>query len=100
MADKQLSAAVVVYIWGQPRTLAYPSAHPDDMAGVFGDHADSLVHFVRTILAEAYAEPMFLAEENLSESAARIERVISSRHPELDHQAVTAVGTHFAYNTK
>ena len=95
-----MSRAVVVYIWGYPRRLPYPTAHPEDVVATFADSGPDLVAYVDAILSEAYAEPMELPGESLSDSARRIEAVISARHPELDEEAVRAVGTHFAYMTK
>lgn len=100
MADRRLSEAVVVYIWGQPRLLPYPGEHPEDVGNAFGDDAADLVSRVNAILDEAYSEPMVLPGEELKDSADRIAAVIGSRHPELDDQAVRAVANHVAFNTK
>jgi hypothetical protein len=53
VADSRLSEAVVVYIWGRPRTLPYPSSHSDDVAKTFGDDAADLVPYVKAVLGEA-----------------------------------------------
>lgn len=100
MADSRLSSAVVVYVWGNPRTIPHPSEHPDEVAKEFGDDAADLVTYIKAILDEAYAQPMALPGEGLADSAKRIEAVIGSRHPELDDQALRAIGNHVAFNTK
>jgi hypothetical protein len=38
--------------------------------------------------------------EGLNDSGDRIEAVIRSRHPELDDEALKAIGNHFTFNTK
>lgn len=100
MIDRRLSRAVVVYIWGEPRSKPYPSEHPDDVAAAFGADASDLLPYVRNLLAEAYEEPMVLPGEDLSTSADRVEATIRSRHPELDDKALRAIGNHFAFSTK
>jgi hypothetical protein len=100
MTDSRLSKAVVVYIWGEPRRLPYPSTHPQDVAKAFGDEAVNMVPYVDALLSEAYAEPMQLFGETLAESGKRIEAAIGARHPELDRAALKAIGDHFTFNTK
>jgi hypothetical protein len=100
MIDERLSAAVVVYLWGEPRRLPYPSEHPDDVARAFGDDSFDLVPRIRYIVDETFAEPMALPGEALSDSAQRIEAVVRARHPELGDEAVRAIGNRFAFDTK
>jgi hypothetical protein len=70
VADSRLSEAVVVYIWGRPRTLPYPSSHPDDVAKTFGDDAADLVPYVTAVLDEAYAQPVALWGKGLLQGRA------------------------------
>lgn len=77
MTDSRLRKAVVVYIWGDPQSKPYPSEHPDDVASAFGDDTPNLVPYVKSLLAEAYAEPIVLPGEDLNAlSSARLGRTI------------------------
>jgi hypothetical protein len=95
-----MSEAVVTYIWGDPRPLPYPSAHPEDVVARCATEADDLIARVRAILDEVYAEPIELPGETLAGSTARIAALLAERHPELDGDAVKAVADHFAFNTR
>lgn len=99
MTDPLISEAIVTYIWGDPRTAPHPAAHPEDIVARCQTEADDLISRVRMILDEAHAEPMQLGGETLADSAARIQRTIAGRHPELDPAAVKAVADHVAFTT-
>jgi hypothetical protein len=67
--------------------------------GCLADALD-LVPRIRSILDEAFAEPIELPGEALSDSAQRIKAVVRTRHPGLGDEAVRSIGNRFAYDTK
>ena len=59
--DRDLSWAVVTYVWGLPRQPV-PGSHPDDVRRWSGSHAEPLLEVVLEYLELAYRLPDWTAD--------------------------------------
>jgi hypothetical protein len=101
MVDKELSRAVVVYLRG--KGLAWPSASPEAVAKELGaEAADRLMPRLRQLADEAVYWPVDWQNhiDDLGSAARVVEDEISAAHPELDQDAVRALGWQFSFCNK
>jgi hypothetical protein len=101
MVDKELSRAVVVYLRG--KGLAWPSASPEAVAKELGaEAADRLMPRLRQLADEAVYWPVDWQNhiDDLGSATRVVEDEISAAHPELDQDAVRALGWQFSFCNK
>lgn len=103
MAESRLSEAVVIYVWGHARSLPYPSEHPDDVVAALGDDGLDLLPriYAITSVVDSISDaewPTFPG--SLSEMAHRIKAEVRKINPELDEEAVDAIGSWWAFNNR
>lgn len=84
----------MTYIWGVDGH-PWPSKRPEALSIVFGDQAVDLVPRIEALLAEAYEYP---PDDDLACYGNRVKDAIRQRHPELDDEAVKAVGNLVTYS--
>jgi hypothetical protein len=99
--DRELSRAVVVYLRGSG--LAWPHASPEAVAQELGaEAAERLMPRLRQLANEAVYWPVDWQNhiDDLGSAARVVEDEISAAHPELDQDAISALGWQFSYCNK
>lgn len=99
MVDEELSRAVVAYIRGSGR--AWPSASPEAVVKAFGtEAAERLMPRLGQVAREAVYWPVDWQAHDLVSATRAVEEAIAVAHPELDQDAVSALGWYFSYCNK
>jgi hypothetical protein len=101
VVDRELSRAVVVYLRGSG--LAWPSASPEAVAAELGaEAAERLMPRLRQLANEAVYWPVDWQNhiDDLGGAMRVVEDEISAAYPELDQDAISALGWQFAFCNK
>lgn len=101
VVDAELSRAVVVYLRGSG--LAWPHQSPEAVVSEFGtEAAERLMPRLRQLANAAVYWPVDWQQhdDDLASATRVVEREISAAHPELDQNAVSALGWQFSYCNK
>jgi hypothetical protein len=99
MIDRELSGAVIAYVWGRPRR-AWPGRDTTVVHELLGERADLVLGRIGAIFAVVDAAPLDWDAEDLCGASLRIHRLVHRGHPELDAEALHAIGAQFAYTWK
>jgi hypothetical protein len=94
MQDDVLSQAVVTFVWGDPRQ-SWPSSHPDTVRALFLDQAEPLLSRIDALLSDI---KNIRAGSDLAAYGDRIDDVLRTNHPELDHDARKALTAKYTYS--
>jgi hypothetical protein len=103
MIDVRLSQAVIAYVYGGPQGRAYPSSSAEAVAEAFGDEALDLLPRIYAITAviDAISQGEWLTfTGTLVEMMHRIEADLAEINPELDAEAIHALGNRWAFANK
>jgi hypothetical protein len=96
MVDQELSRAVVAYVRGSG--LAWPHRSPEAVAGVMGaEVAERLMPRLKQLADEAFDWPVDWRGRDLDKATRAVETEFALAHPELDQEAVLALGWDFSY---
>lgn len=96
MVDRELSRAVVAYLRGSG--LAWPRASPEAVAKELGpEAAERLMPRLRQLASEAVYWPVDWQNhiDDLGSATRAVEDETSAAHPELDQDAISALGWQF-----
>ncbi|RZS37802.1 hypothetical protein EV193_105361 [Herbihabitans rhizosphaerae] len=91
--DEQLSRAVVVFVWSDPRR-PWPSSDPDAVARVFGPAARDLLGHISGVLAQVDRVPV---EGDLALYGRHVTEFLAAKHPELTESAREAIAARCTY---
>lgn len=93
--DDRLSTAVTTFVTCEPH--GFPHTDSAALAERFGaDEAAELEPRITTLIGEMMPMPMPGAD--LGAGTRRAEEAMAARHPELDTDAITALGRYFSYS--
>jgi hypothetical protein len=101
VVDRELSRAVVVYLRGSG--LAWPRSSPEAVAEELGaEAAERLMPRLRQLASEAVYWPVDWQNhiDDLGSATRVVEDEISAAHPELDQDAIGALGWQFSFCNK
>ncbi|MFD5818871.1 hypothetical protein ACFV06_01530 [Streptomyces sp. NPDC059618] len=91
--DDVLSRAVGVFLTREPH--GFPHEDPDGLEREFGAAAAELRPRLDALVAEMMALPF--QGDDLATGTRAAEAIMNERHPELDPDAVTALGRYYGY---
>lgn len=95
MTDPLLSRAVVIYVWGL-KDRPWPSRDTEAVRQAFGEQALDLLPRIQTIFEMVDGAPANWSG-GLNAAADRIEATVREAYPDLDDEAVRAIGNQFSY---
>jgi hypothetical protein len=99
VVDRELSRAVVAYLRGSG--LAWPTETPEAVATELGAEATArLMPRLKQLAREAVYWPVDWQDHDLVSATRAVEEDITAAHPELDQNAVRALGWYFSYCNK
>lgn len=96
MVDGDLSGALVTYVWGLGGR-SWPSRDVEAVKDRYGDQALNLIPRIRAIFAAVDAAEVNWSSEGLLGAVSRIKALIRSTYPELNEDAIEAIGVEFSY---
>jgi hypothetical protein len=95
VSDEVLSRAVVIYVWGLSGRPC-PSRDTEAVSQAFGEQALDLLPRIEAIFNRVDAVPASWSG-GLNAATDRIEAMIREAYPDLDDEAVRAIGNQFSY---
>ena len=95
--DRELNRALVAYL-GKGRSSFPRTDEAAVLAVARGDDGAELQARVRVIVSELMAIEIDWSVHTLADGGRRAERIMASRHPELDDDALGALRWMFTYN--
>ena len=97
VVDQELSRAVVAYIRGSG--LAWPQRSPEAVVAAMGaEVAERLMPRLEQLADEAFYWPVDWHGRDLDAATSVVETEFAAAHPELDQEAVLALGWDFSYS--
>jgi hypothetical protein len=95
VSDAVLSRAVVIYVWGLNRR-PWPSRDTEAVREAFGEQALDLMPRIGAIFDMVDAAPANWSG-GLNAATDRVETMVREAYPDLDDEAVRAIGDQFSY---
>jgi len=92
--DEELSAAMLVYFRGH--RLPYPPVNPEGVRAVATTRtAEALIAEINALSSEIWDVPVAWSTMTHSEGVRLATAEMATRHPELTHDAISALGNYF-----